>query len=214
MNTQWIRAGALSSLIAAGLLGVQIAIGAGLGSDLMLLETSPEMARVAAYLQTHAATLTQLMAVDDLFVVAYSVGFVGIALYLTPRNRLFALVGLGFALLTSASDFTENSLTIVLTRAATGGVSLQMEWLMALQVLTQLKYLWIFAGGTLFAIGIWDKPIMHRALAVLFCLFPVIGALAMVSVTGALLRILWMLGLLLAGAYFLWRAAEKNPKSL
>jgi hypothetical protein len=214
MNTQWIRAGALGSLVAAGLLGVQIAMGVGLGSDLMLLETSLDIARVAAFLQTHAATLTSLIAVDDLFVVAYSVGFVGIALYLAPRNRLFALVGLGFALLTSASDFTENSLTIALTRAATDGVPLQMEWLIALQVLSQLKYLWIFAGGTLFAIGIWDKPIMRRALAVLFWLFPLIGALAMVSVTGALLRIVWMLVLLLAGAYFLWRVADKNPKGL
>ncbi|MBI4674794.1 MAG: hypothetical protein HY741_24375 [Chloroflexi bacterium] len=213
MNAQWIRAGAIGAFVAAGFLVVQFAIGSTLGSDLILLESSFDVARVAAFLQAHAATLTQLMVADDLFVIGYSVSFVGIALYLAPRNRLLALVGLGLALLTSATDFTENSLTIALTRLATQGATLQADWLLVLQILGQLKYLWIFAGGTLSAIGIWNERRMNRAVAILFWLFPLVGAFAMLNVTGALLRIFWMLVLLLAGGIFLWRESGQRIKS-
>lgn len=208
MNTQWLRAGAIGAFVAAGLLVAQFVIGSALGSDLILLESSFDAARVAAFLQSNAATMTQLMVTDDLFVIAYSVSFVGIALYLLTRNRLLAIVGLGFALLTSATDFTENSLTIALTRMAAQGAALQTDSLLTLQILGQLKYLWIFVGGTLFAIGIWDKGRMQRVVAILFWLFPIIGAFAMLSVTGALLRIFWMLVLLVAGGFFLWRESK------
>lgn len=209
MNTQWIRAGALGSWLAAGLLLLQAVIATGLGSDFILLETSFDTARVAAFLQARAASVTQLMVVDDLFVIAYSVAFVGIAMVLLPRSRLLALTALGFALLTSATDFTENSFTVVMTRVAAGGGALQTEWLMLLQIFAQLKYLWIFVGVSLFAIGIWNKTRMHRAVAVLFWLFPVLGIFAILCVSAALLRVFWMLVLLIAGGIFLWRKAAE-----
>jgi len=207
MNAQWLRAGAIGAFVAAGLLVAQFVIGAGLASGLVLLASSFEVAQISAFLRSNAATLTLLMATDDLFVVGYSVAFIGIALYVLTRNRLLALVGLAFALLTSAVDFTENSLTIVLIRMAVGGAALQTGQLLALQILGQLKYLWIFAGGTLFAIGIWDKPRLHRAVPILFWIFPLIGAFAMLNAVGELLRIFWMLLLLVAGGILLWRVS-------
>jgi hypothetical protein len=205
MNTQWIRAGAIGSFIAAGLLLLQAVIGMGLGSDFILLETSFDTTRIAQFLQTHATPMTQMMVSDDLFVVAYTVAFVGLAMYLLPQNRLLAIVALGFALITTATDFTENSFTVVMTRVAASGGTLQAEWIMLLQILSQLKYLWIFVGVSLFAIGIWNKTLLHRVVAMLFWLFPILGVFAILSVSAALLRVFWMLVLLIAGGIFLWR---------
>ncbi len=210
MNAQWLRAGAIGAFVAAGLLVAQFVIGVGLGSGLALLQSSFDAAQVADFLKANAATMTLLMATDDLFVIGYSAAFTGIALYLLTRNRLLAIVGLVFALLTSASDFTENSLTIALTRLASQGALLQPDWLLGLQILGQVKYLWIFIGGALFAIGLWGKPRSHRIVAILFWIFPLIGWLALVNAMGALLLIVWMLVLLIAGGIFLWRESGQR----
>ena len=208
MNTQWLRAGAMGSFIAAGLLVVQFIIGSVIGTNLGILDMSFNLAHISAFLQMQEIPMTLLMVTDNLFVVAYTVAFVGLAFYLLPRNRLLALVALGFALLTSATDFTENSLTIVMTRAAANGATLESGWLLVLQILAQLKYLWIYVAVTLFAIGIWDKPRMHRIVAVLFWLFPILGIGAAFSVAATMTRVLWMFVLLIAGGIFLWRSHE------
>lgn len=208
MNSQGLRAGALGSFAAALLLAVQFGIATGLGSDLILLETSFDAARLNAFLQTHASTVIHLMIADNLFVVAYTTSFVALALYGKTRQRLFAIVALGLALLTSASDFTENALTIALARAAMDGVAPENGWLLGLQLLAQLKWMWIYAGVTLFAVTLWDATRFARVVAILFLLFPLIGVMAPASVALGLLRIVWMFVLLIAGGLFLWRASK------
>ena len=208
MSTQWLRAGALGSFAAAVLLALQFGIAAGLGSDLILLETSLDAARVTAFLQTHAATVINLMIADNLFVVAYTLSFVGLTLYAVTRQRLFAVTALVFALLTSASDITENALTISMARAAMGGVALETNWLMVLQILAQWKWMWIYVGVTLFAVTLWDNSRGARVVAILFLIFPLIGVMAPASITLGLLRIVWMFVLLIAGGIFLWRVSK------
>jgi hypothetical protein len=214
MNSQWLRAGALGSFAAAILLAAQFGIATGLGSDLILLETAFDAARLTAFLQIHAPTVTNLMIADNLFVVAYTTSFVALAFYAKTRQRLFAWVALGFALLTSASDITENALTISLARAALSGVALETNWLLGLQMLAQWKWMWIYVGVTLFAVTLWDATRRARVMAILFLLFPLIGVMAPASVMLGLLRIAWMFVLLLAGGIFLWHVASENAKSL
>lgn len=213
MNSQGLRAGALGSFAAALLLAVQFGIAAGLGSDLILLETSFDAARLSAFLQSNASTVINLMIADNLFVVAYTTSFVALALYGMTRQRLFALAGLGFALLTAASDFTENALTIALARAAMNGVALESSWLLGLQLLAQLKWMWIYAGVTLYAVSLWDATRFARVVAILFLLFPLIGVMAPASVALGLLRIVWMLVLLIAGGIFLWRRSSQRMEN-
>lgn len=207
MKTQWLRAGALGSFAAAILLGVQFVIASGLGSDLTLMETSLDAARVTVFLQTHAPVMINLMVTDNLFVVAYTVSFVGLGVYAVTRQRLFAMTALGFALLTSAFDLSENALTIALARAAESSVPLELNWLLALQILGQLKWMWIYVGVTLFAVTIWDATRRGRAVAILFLVFPLIGVMAPASVLFGLARIVWMFVLLIAGGIFLWQGA-------
>lgn len=204
MNTQWLRAGALGSFTAAILLAVQFVIASGLGSDLTLMETSLDAARVTVFLQTQAPVMINLMVTDNLFVVAYTLSFVGLGVYAATRQQWFAVAALGFALLTSAFDLTENALTIALARAAEIGVPLEKNWLPALQILGQLKWMWIYVGVTLFAVTLWDATRRGRAVAILFLIFPLIGVMAPASVMFGLARIAWMFVLLITGGIFLW----------
>lgn len=210
MNSQWLRAGAGASFLAAALLVIQMGIASALGSELILLETSLTPARVSAFLQTNATVIINLMIADNLFVVAYTVGLLGLVWYAKARQRIFAFAALLFVLLTAASDFTENSLTIVLTRLSASGSAVEINYLVALQMLAQLKFLWIYVAVALFAVLLWDETRLGRVVAILFLLFPLIGVLAPASVTFALLRIVWMLVLLVAGGIFLWRRSGQR----
>lgn len=203
-----LRACALASFIAAVLLAIQFVIGISLGSDLALLETALDANAIASFLRARAPGVMTLMAFDNLFVVAYSVAFVGLALALQARARLVALSALGLALLTSASDLVENSLIVALTRLAQSGAFSDPNALLVLNGLTQLKFLWIYVGGVLFALTAWDQPRLNRLLALLLLLFPLVGAFATVSILAGLLRFMWMLILLLVGGLFLWRASR------
>ena len=208
MNTQWLRAGALGSFIAAGLLAVQFVIASGLGSDLILVETSADTLRISAFLRLQSSNMINLMVVDNLFVVAYVTTFLGFAGYVLTRSRLIAIVALGFALLTALFDLTENAWTIVLTRTAVFA-DVELNALQLLQMLAQLKWACIYVGVTLFAIAIWDDTRRARVVAILFLIFPVLGVMAPASVALAILRLLWMFVLLIGGGIFLWRAQSK-----
>jgi hypothetical protein len=204
-NRQRIRIGAVGAFVAALLLVIQFVIGSTLGPDFAYLEMGSDSARVAEFLKTHAATLTNLMIVDDLFVVAYTVAFVGMMIYTRKQLGGVALLALGFALLTSATDFTENSLTIALTRSAAGGGILETGALLLLQVLSQLKYLWIYVAVVLYAVGTWQARLLNRVVTILFLLFPLLGMPALASPLFGLIRVVWMLVLLLAAGVLLWR---------
>jgi hypothetical protein len=83
-----------------------------LGNELNLLERSLSPNALAPFFYSRANSLRALMATDNAFIVAYSAAFVGIAAYLLPRARWLAVVALSFALLTSLSDLTENTMTL------------------------------------------------------------------------------------------------------
>jgi hypothetical protein len=205
-----IRAGALSAFVGAFILFVQFVIALPLGPNFAQLESSLDANLVSTFVRDNARAMQWLMAADDAFVISYTIAFAGIAAFILPRSRLLALLGLGFALLTSASDFTENSLTLAITTLTLQQLPLDLNWLLVLNILGQLKWLWIFVGVTLFAVGIWGERRLNRIVSVLFLIFPLLGVLALVSVEAGLLRVLWMFALLVAGGLLLWREAVET----
>src|SRR5207249_989237 len=136
---------------------VQFIIAIPFASEFGILERSIAPNALATFLQAHARQLRWLMATDDAFVIAYTTAFAGIAALLWTRSRLLAALGLGFALLTSVSDLIENSLTLALLAVATNSRTPEIAPLVILNIVTQLKSLWILIAATLFAIAIWDQ---------------------------------------------------------
>jgi hypothetical protein len=208
-----LRATAVASFVAALLLVALFALALPVASEMQVLETSLDPQAVFGFLHVNAVHVMIMYSTDNLFTVAYTTAFAGLGLYLLPRHRAPALLGMGLALLTSASDLVENALTIALARAAMAGQVPEGWTHLALNMLAQLKFLWVYAAAPLFAIGLWAADgagaprRLERAVAVLFLAFPVIGVFAPISAALGLLRIAWMLVLLVAGGGLLWRAA-------
>lgn len=205
------RAGALAALVAIVCLLSQVVVAVGLGSDIALLGKSLDGVRMTAFYRNHGSALTLLMASDDLFAVAYTVAFITLAYYVGARSQLLGGVGLLFALLTGAADFTENSVTLAAVDTVTQGQTLEGSLLLVICLLGQVKFLFIYVGVVLFAIGMWDAVRANRVVAILFVLFPLGGLPGIVIPELVLLRIVWMLVLLVAGGIFLARATRDVP---
>ncbi|RIK15084.1 MAG: hypothetical protein DCC52_19040 [Chloroflexi bacterium] len=157
MSPRIIRVGAVAAFVAALLLALQFVIALGIGNDFALMSKALDPARMIALFQAHADALTQLMAADDAFAVAYALAFIALALYLMPRAKLLASIALGLALATTLTDWAENSLTLVAVQSAVQTQTLDANILRALLWLGQMKYLLIYPAAILFAVGVWDE---------------------------------------------------------
>lgn len=200
-----LRVGALAGVSAVVCLVVMMLIGLQIGPDVENL-SSLSAARVSALFVTNQGKLRTMIAIDDLFALAYTIAFVALAVYTQPRAPILAWIGLGFALATGVLDWWENSITLGLIAYTLPDMTrLSVESLVMLNVVTQMKFLCANGAVALFGIGLWNARGLDRLAAILFWLFVLVNALAFVSAPLASVRIVGMLGLLIVGAIVLWR---------
>lgn len=202
-----LRSGAVAAFAAVFLLGWQFVIGVGLGNDIALLSKSVDPARMALFFQTHGSALTQLMAADNGFATAYAVAFVALAYALLSRARLFATLALVFALATACIDLAENSLLLASVETVAQNQTLNGTALIVLFWLGQVKFLAIYVGALLFAIGVWETGLTGKIFAVVLVLFPLIGLASIAIEALVLVKVAWMFVMLAVGGVFLLRAA-------
>jgi hypothetical protein len=207
-----LRVGALAGALAVVLLAAMIFVGLQIGPDLENLNAlSPTL--VAELFVNSQGKLRGMLAIDDVFALAYVIAFIGLAAYARRRAPLLASIGLGFALATGALDWLENSITLGLISyifpklVMNTTPLLNSDQLLILNIVTQMKYLGANGAVALFGIGIWNERWLNRIAAVLFWLFVPINVLAFISAPMASARTLGMLVLLIVGTLVLWRAA-------
>jgi hypothetical protein len=210
-----MRVGAIAGAVAVILLVVMIFVGLQIGPDLINLEGSLSPTLVAELFVNNQGKLRGMMAVDDVFTLAYVVAFIGLATYARRRAPLIAAVGLGFALATGALDWLENSITLGLIAYTLPNFRLNTtpllssDQLLTLNIVTQMKFSCANVAVALFGIGIWNERWLNRIAAILFWLFVPINALAFISAPMASARMLGMLVLLIVGTVVLWRNATR-----
>ena len=207
-----LRVGALAGALAVVLLAAMILVGLQIGPDLENLNAlSPTL--VAELFVNSQGKLRGMLAIDDVFALAYVIAFIGLAAYARRRAPLLASIGLGFALATGALDWLENSITLGLISyifpklVMNTTPLLNSDQLLILNIVTQMKYLGANGAVALFGIGIWNERWLNRIAAVLFWLFVPVNVLAFISAPMASARTLGMLVLLIVGTLVLWRAA-------
>lgn len=200
-----LRAGALAGAFAVMCLGAMMLIGLQIGPDLENL-SSLSPARVGTLFVTSQGKLRTMMAMDDLFALAYVIAFVALAMYTRRRAPILAWIGLGFALTTGVLDWLENSIMLGLIAYTLPDMTrLSVESLLVLNIVTQMKFLCANGAVALFGIGLWNARWLDRLAAILFWLFALINALALISAPLASGRVVGMLVLLVVGAIVLWR---------
>ena len=152
------------------------------------------------------------MALDNIFLIAYTGAFIGAAALVWRRARLLGVIGLGFALLLALLDISENAVTVNIARAVETGVPVALGEITLLGLLEQIKYAAATLAVVYLAIALLIAQPASRGMtwvtAVLFLLFPIVNAVTVVNPGAKTLLILWMLLMLLASAVLLWKSAQ------
>lgn len=212
MNTQisLLRAGAVCAAIGALLLIVMVVVGGGAVEAMAMLGQPGTPEQFARVLQPVGPIILWVMALDNLFLIAYTGAFIGAAGLVWDRATVTAGVGLGFALLLAWLDVIENAFIVDIVRAVQGGIVVPGWEISVLGVLTQVKY----ASGALavvfFAVGLWialPQSRFAKVVAGVFLGFPVMNVIKVVS-GSSLPLVFWMLVMLGASAGLLWREGE------
>lgn len=210
--SQTVRAGAVCALAASVILVVMAIVGLPASESMAIMGQPGLPDNYVTILSPYADTLQAVMALDNIFLIAYTGAFIGAAALVWRRARLLGIIGLGFALLLALLDISENAVTVNIARAAETGVPVAVGEITLLGLLEQIKY----ASGTLavayFAMALLIAQPASRGLtlgvAVIFLLFPVVNAITVVNPAAKTLLILWMLLMLLASAVLLWKSAQ------
>lgn len=210
--SQTVRAGAVCALAASGILVVMAIVGLPAGEGMAIVGQPGLPDNYVTVLSPYANTLQAVMALDNIFLIAYTGAFIGAEALVWGRARLLGVIGLGFALLLALLDISENAVTVNIARAVETGVPIAVGEITLLGLLEQIKY----AAGTLavvyFAIALLIAQPASRGLtwvvAGIFLLFPVVNAVTVVNPGAKTLLILWMLLMLLASAVLLWKSSH------
>jgi hypothetical protein len=204
-----LRWGGLSSLLAALLLAVMAAAGmaAGPASTQLLRPTDPAL--LADLMARHAGTVQASILLDDLFVLAYTGGFLALAALVWPRSRWVAGVAMVWALAAAFLDFGENALLLSLAQGVGGRADVTASTVRQLAFIGQLKFSCSHLATFLFALGLprWDR--LSWTVTILLFLFPVVSTLAFAYAPAGVVRLAVMWLLLVLGGWLAWKRSQE-----
>ena len=210
--TQTVRAGAYCALAGAVILIGMAVVGISAGEGMAIVGQPGSPETYAASLEPYTDTLQVVMALDNLFLIAYTGAFIGAAALVWGRARLLGIIGLGLALLLALLDISENAVTIQIARSVESSLPVSATEITLLGLLEQIKYATATLAVVYFAIAILIAQPASRGLTVgvsaLFLVFPLVNAVTVVNPAADILLILWMLLMLLGTSILLWRSAQ------
>jgi hypothetical protein len=203
-----LRIAALGAALAVLLLVGLIATVLPTGTDAEALRGTVTPSTFAAAVDRHGFNLRVAMALDNLFVIGYTLALLGIVVLVRSRIPMLGNVALGGVLLGALLDYTENSITLGLIQSHILGTMPKPGWLLILHIVGQIKYLAAFLAAALLGAGLWSCKPLDRAVSVLAWLFPIVGVASFVFPAASPLVVLAMLILLVSGGALLWRRAS------
>ena len=203
-----LRWGGACGLLAALILTAMMAIGSAAGPDSteLLQPTDPD--RISDLMSDYSAAVKANIVLDDLFALAYTGAFLGLAALVWPRSRWLAGIAMCFALATAVLDLTENARLMTMVLGIGGEDNLTGSALAELNVITQLKYSASHMAAFLFGIGLPRRDRLSWIVTVLLFVFPVVSTIAFAYEPAGLVRILLMWLLLALGGLLAWRESK------
>ena len=205
---QILRWGGICGFLAALILTMMMAIGlaAGPESTELLQPTDPD--RVSDLMSEYGSVVKANIILDDLFALAYTGAFLGLAALVWPRSRWLAGIAMFFALATAVLDFTENAHLMTMALGIVGEADLAGGALTELSIITQLKYSASHMAAFLFGMGLPRRNRLGWIVTVLLFVYVVVGTIAFALEQAGLARILLMWLLLVLGGWLAWRESK------
>jgi hypothetical protein len=203
-----LRWGGACGLLAALILTAMMALGltAGPNSTELLQPTDPD--RTLDLISEYGSVAKASIVLDDLFALAYTGAFFGLAALVWPRSRWLATTAMFFALATAVLDFTENARLMTMVLGIGGEANLGDSAIRELNIITQLKYSASHMAVFLFGIGLIRRDLLSWIVTVLLFGFAVVSTIAFAYGAVGLVRILLMWLLLVLGGWLAWRESK------
>jgi hypothetical protein len=201
--------GGASGILAALILTAMFAVGLAAGSDSgqLLQPTDQDLAR--DLMCRYSGLVQTIVLLDDLFAVAYTGAFLGLAALVWPRSRWLAAIAMAFALATAFLDFAENARLLTMAQGIGDEASFAAGALRELYIVTQLKYSCSHLATFLFGLALPRRDRLSWIVTILLFLFPVVSTLAFALEPAGLARLLLMWLLLALGGWLVWRESKK-----
>lgn len=206
---QILRWGGASSILAVLILTAMLAVGLTAGADSGQLQqpTDPD---IASELMCRYSGLVQTtVLLDDLFAIAYTGAFLGLAALVWPRSRWLAGLAMAFALATASLDFAENARLLIMAQGIGAEEAFSGGALRELNIVTQLKYSCSHLATFLFALALPRRDRLSWTVTILLFVFPVVSTVAFAVELAGLARLLLMWLLLSLGGWLAWRESKK-----
>jgi hypothetical protein len=203
-----LRWGGICGFLAALILTAMMAIGlaAGPDSNELLQPTDPD--RVSDLMSEYGGVVKANIVLDDLFALAYSGAFLGLAALVWPRSKWLAGIAMFFALATAVLDLTENAHLMTMALGILGEADLTGSALAELNIITQLKYSASHMAAFLFGLGLPRRDWLGWIVTALLFVFVVVSTIAFALQQAGLARILLMWLLLVLGGWLAWRESK------
>ena len=152
----------------------------------------------------------RFFAADSLFVLSYTIVFVGLYAVAVSQSRALAGIGLGAGILTALLDATENAFFITYALSALSGVPLTEPALPLIYIIANLKWMGAFAAFYVFGLAWPRDAILAWVLSGLMLLFPLVGVLG-ITLPGLVMPrgLFFLLGMPLFAVFF-WREARST----
>lgn len=200
--------GGASGFLAALLLTAMMVLGLAAGPDSTELLQPTDADRVTDLISEYDAVVKANVILDDLFALAYTGAFFGLAGLVWTRSRWLAGIAMLFALATACLDFAENARLMTTALGIGGGTNLTDDALRTLNLVTQLKYSASHMAVFLFGIGLFRRDVLSWTLSILLFAFPIVSTIAFAYEPAGLARILLMWLLLVLGGWLAWRESK------
>jgi hypothetical protein len=203
-----LRWGGACGLLAALILVAMMVIGLASGPDSTELLQPTDPARVSDLMSEYGGVVKANVVLDDLFALAYTGAFLGLAALVWPRSRWLAGIAMVFALATAALDFVENARLLAMALGIVSEAELKGGALAGLNLTTQLKYSASHMAAFLFAIGLPRRDRLSWIVTLLLFAFVAASTIAFAFAQAGPARILLMWLLLVFGGWLAWRESK------
>jgi hypothetical protein len=115
-----LRWGGASGILAGLILTAMLAVGLAAGPNSAQLLQPTDPALVSELMSQYSGPVQASILLDDLFALAYTGAFLGLAALVWPRSRWLASVAMIFALATAVLDFSENARLLSMAQGVGG----------------------------------------------------------------------------------------------
>ena len=201
--------GGACGFLAAAILTVMMAIGMAAGPDSTELLQPSDPVRISDLMSEYGGVVKANIVLDDLFALAYTGAFLGLAALVWTRSRWLAVIAMVFALATAILDFTENARLMTMALGIGDEASLTGDALASLNVITQLKYSASHMAAFLFGAGLSRRDRLSWAVTLLLFAFVLSSTIAFAVEQAGLARILLMWLLLVLGGWLAWLESKR-----